>query len=473
MSSFQEAERDMAKLKVLLTGVSGGGKTYTMMIFLFALALHEAKKRGSEEPRVAVVESEKGRLKKYVGLAPHGTPWRFKVAYLTSFAPTEYVAKIEEAGRAGFDAIGIDSLSHEWQGKGGVLEMVDRNGKGQGWKDATPLHNMLIDAMLMSPAHIVATARSKIGYSYERNEQNKVEPKKIGMKPITRPGMEYEFDIVGDLDQSHILTISKSMCPAIDNAKMLKPGPDFLQPVLEWLESGEVSGTVKFVSMLADDEQVRRIIGKLAELRRDAEKEKEILFKRYRVREFAQLKIDEAADYEKRLDIDLAAKRKQAEQPKPAATPAATAAPAEQSKPATETTNGKHTPPPAGGTQSFQSTGVPMSVPSDGPPAAPKADDPAAPRSTDGVTATVGQLALNELIALKAEYFHWCGIADPAVIAEKWAPVLEKRGVTHESKLSPEAVAALALSLKKKINALAAEAGQPAQHQVEELAGRF
>jgi len=76
-------------------------------------------------------------------------------------------------------------------------------------------------------------------YVQDLNEQGKVIGiRKVGMAPIQRPGMEYEFDIVADMDWSHIMTISKSRCSAIADRKVEKPGPEFMRPVIEWLQSG-------------------------------------------------------------------------------------------------------------------------------------------------------------------------------------------------------------------------------------------
>jgi len=72
----------------------------------------------------------------------------------------------------------------------------------------------------------------------ETNEQGKIVIRKVGMSPIQRPGMEYEFDLVCDLDYAHVMTVSKSRCPAVADLKVEKPGPAFIAPVLEWLQSG-------------------------------------------------------------------------------------------------------------------------------------------------------------------------------------------------------------------------------------------
>jgi hypothetical protein len=90
--------------------------------------------------------------------------------------------------------------------------------------------------------HVITTMRSRMEYIQDVNEQGKVVGiRKVGMSPIQRPGMEYEFDIVADMDWAHILTVSKSRCSAVADLKLERPGPEFMHPVIEWLSSGSGS----------------------------------------------------------------------------------------------------------------------------------------------------------------------------------------------------------------------------------------
>jgi hypothetical protein len=79
-------------------------------------------------------------------------------------------------------------------------------------------------------------------YVQDVNESGKVIGiRKVGMAPIQRPGTEYEMDLVCDMDWSHILTVSKSRCSAVADMKVEKPGPSFIRPVIDWLQSGAAS----------------------------------------------------------------------------------------------------------------------------------------------------------------------------------------------------------------------------------------
>ncbi len=236
MSSFRKASKFKSRLRAALDGPAGSGKTFSALRW----AMWIAKQMGG---RVAVISTEPGAAEKYIGESPDGIPFDFDVCELTDFAPTSFTDKILEAGRAGYVVIVIDSLSHAWQG---ALEIIDKVKGGftdkDGWRKVTPMHNRLIDAMLRSPAHIIATMRTKTEYVIEQetraNGQIVNVPKKIGMKPIQREGVEYEFDLVCDVDLTHTMCVSKTRCSRVVDAVVVKPGADFIAPVFQWLNEG-------------------------------------------------------------------------------------------------------------------------------------------------------------------------------------------------------------------------------------------
>ena len=237
MTMFKPATREKLKLRMAIDGPSGSGKTYTALRFGFGLVDGDAG-------RVAVIDTEHRAASKYQGEAPDGIPWTFDVCELVHFAPTAYAAAIKEAGQAGYDVLIVDSLSHAWEGIGGALDLVDQKGgnKFTAWKDVTPLHRSMIEAILASPCHVIATMRTKTEYILEEetNKQGKTiqVPKKIGMAPIQRSGTEYEFDVVADMDLSHTLSVSKTRCPAMDGQKSVKPDAGFIAPLKRWLSLG-------------------------------------------------------------------------------------------------------------------------------------------------------------------------------------------------------------------------------------------
>lgn len=233
MSIFVKAEKKQAKLRLAIDGPSGSGKTYTALVAATALA------RGG---KIAVIDTERGSASLYAD------QFDFDVAELNTFNPKNYIDIIEAAEQAGYAVVVIDSLSHAWEGEGGALDMVDAaTARSQSknsyfaWRDVTPLHRKLVDAMLQSKCHIIATMRSKTEYvieEVERGGKKTQVPRKVGTAPIQRAGMEYEFTIVGDMDLDHRLVISKSRMATLADAVVVKPDLKWFGQIVEWLNSG-------------------------------------------------------------------------------------------------------------------------------------------------------------------------------------------------------------------------------------------
>lgn len=228
--TFQKATKTQSKLRMAINGPSGSGKTFTGLTFACALA---------NGGRVAVIDTERGSASKYADM------FDFDVLELDTYHPQQYMDGIQAAEDAGYDVILIDSLSHAWEGEGGVLDLHDQATKRQrtensytAWKDITPIHRKLVDAMLQSKCHIIATMRSKTEYVLVTNSQGKQEPKKVGMAPVQRQGMEYEFDIVADMDTDHNMMVSKSRCFTVADAVVNKPTAAWFQAVKAWLTDG-------------------------------------------------------------------------------------------------------------------------------------------------------------------------------------------------------------------------------------------
>lgn len=225
---FRKAIKEQARLRLALCGLAGTGKSYT------ALAIGTNLIPGG---KVAVIDTERGSASLYAN------KFDFDVCELESFSPLAYVEKIKEAERAGYDVIVIDSLSHAWAGKDGALEQKDRAAESKGnswtaWRDVTPKHQALVDAMLQTRCHVIATMRVKMEHVQE-TIGGKVEIRKVGLASIQREGMDFEMTLVGDLDHTHTLKISKTRIDGIDLGDQFeKPGADFAKRIYGWLMDG-------------------------------------------------------------------------------------------------------------------------------------------------------------------------------------------------------------------------------------------
>lgn len=227
--AFTKAVRKKAKLRLALTGPSGSGKTWG--------ALEIAKGLGG---RIACIDTEKGSASLYSDRAD------FDVLELAPpYSPEKYIEAIKEAEAAGYDVLIIDSVTHEWSGSGGVLELVDqvatarfRGNSWSAWNELTPRHRAFIDAMLQSRMHIIATGRSKTETAQvEENGRKKVA--KLGMKTEQRDGFEYEFTVVLDIvHDGHYAVASKDRTGLFKgDAKPITEQTG--AQLLAWLEAGE------------------------------------------------------------------------------------------------------------------------------------------------------------------------------------------------------------------------------------------
>jgi hypothetical protein len=222
---FKKATKLESRLRLAFVGPAGSGKTYS--------ALSVATGLGG---RIAVIDTERGSASKYADL------FEFDVLELESFAPTMFVQAIKAAESAGYDIIIIDSLSHAWIGRDGALEQVDNHArKDRGgnsfaaWRHITPKHNEMVDAIIGARAHVIATMRAKTEWVVEKDKNGKSVPRKIGLAPVQRDGLEFEFDLVGDLDIENCWTVTKTRCPAFTGKLIERPGVQVAEVLKEWL----------------------------------------------------------------------------------------------------------------------------------------------------------------------------------------------------------------------------------------------
>jgi len=227
--SFKSAKNYERKLRMALAGTPKSGKTWTALTIAHALA--------GPNGRVAVIDTENASAAKYAEFFPP-----FDVSDLEKYNPDEYVKEILEAERLGYDILIIDSLSHAWNGPGGLLEYKDQlanSGKAgmngyTAWSQATPKHTRLMHTITHSKMHIIVTMRSKVEYVLETNDKGRATPVRVGLAPIQRDETEYEFDIMGMLDKSHNMSIEGSRCPTLDN-RIISKDEDIVEILKAWL----------------------------------------------------------------------------------------------------------------------------------------------------------------------------------------------------------------------------------------------
>lgn len=229
--TFKKAVKAQENLRLALDGPAGSGKTFTALRIGSFLS---AKAGG----RIAVIDSERSSARKYANL------FDFDHLTLPDQDPHTYIDAIKAATEAGYSVIVVDSLSHAWEGTLELKDRVQKRSKSNdgfgAWREVTPVHNELVDVMLRAGAHVIVTMRTKTEYLVEKNDdtgKNKVT--KVGTKPVQRDGVEYEFDVVGDMDLENNLVVSKTRCPQIRGEVIYQPGEDLAAVLYEWLQDGE------------------------------------------------------------------------------------------------------------------------------------------------------------------------------------------------------------------------------------------
>ena len=223
--NFHRAQRQKAKLRLALAGPAGSGKTYSALQVAFGLG-----------GRVALIDTERGSGELYAHLGEYDT-----CPLEAPFTPEKFVQAIREAQDAGYDVIIIDSLSHAWAGPGGVLDIhghtADIGGNSwAAWRQVTPRHNELVDTMLQSRCHIIATLRSKTEH-VQVIEDGKTVVKKVGLNPIQRAGLDYEFTVFLDLSHNHTAGTGKDRTGLFDG-QVFRPTRETGAKLLTWLETG-------------------------------------------------------------------------------------------------------------------------------------------------------------------------------------------------------------------------------------------
>jgi hypothetical protein len=224
---IRKAERVKSKLRLAIAGPSGSGKTMG--------SLKLAKGIGQ---KILLIDTERGSGDLYADLFEYDI-----ITLEPPFKPDALIEALRAGEAADYDVIVVDSLSHFWADEGGLLDQADKleaSGKNRFtlWADITPQHRRLVNALLNSPKHIVATMRSKQAYEMERDEKTgKSSVKKMGLAPVQREGMEYEFTVFFDVDSNHHAKASKDRT-AMFNNEVFMIDESIGQRISKWLNTG-------------------------------------------------------------------------------------------------------------------------------------------------------------------------------------------------------------------------------------------
>lgn len=255
MGMFTKATKHEAKLRLAIAGPSGSGKTYSALAIATGLG-----------GPIAFVDTEHGSASKYADL------YSFDVLELHApYHPDKYIEAIQGAAQAGYNVVILDSISHAWNGAGGLLELVEQVSKRMktpnsytAWGDVTPIQNRFIEAIVSANIHVIATMRSKQEYVQDKDERTgRTIISKKGMAPIQRDSMEYEFDIFLEMNMDNEGIVGKTRCPEMTGKVYSKPGKQVADILAKWLggEPLPISGDVLFAKPEPPTDEELEILG--------------------------------------------------------------------------------------------------------------------------------------------------------------------------------------------------------------------
>lgn len=254
MNKFEKAAKSRTSMKLAIAGPSGSGKTYS--------SLQIAEGLVGDLSKVAVLDSENGSAHLYAHLGDYSV-----LSMKAPFTPEAFVEAIHQAEKQGFQCLIIDSLSASWEGLGGILHIHSQmpGNSFQSWASLTPRQNHLIQAILQSPMHIICTMRSKQEYVVNTSS-GKAIPEKIGMKPIQRDGIDYEFSVMFEIGMNHVAQCTKDRTGHFRNKHEINLNTDIGKSLARWCqeESSEpesvVSAEVPVLESHEDDAEFDSIL---------------------------------------------------------------------------------------------------------------------------------------------------------------------------------------------------------------------
>jgi hypothetical protein len=224
---LQKAQRHQVKLRIGLSGPSGFGKTYSALLMAYGIT--------NDWNKIALIDTENNSASLYSHLGS------FNVLSLDEpYSPERYIKAIKVCAESDIEIIIIDSISQEWSGKGGCLEIHEQlGGTFNMWSKITPRHNSFIDAIIQSKCHVIVTTRSKVDYSLDKDANGKTKVMKLGTKSIQREGLEYELTVNFEfLNENHLVSASK------DRTEIFSGMPEFIinsstgKKLIEWCNQG-------------------------------------------------------------------------------------------------------------------------------------------------------------------------------------------------------------------------------------------
>lgn len=249
---LQKAKRGNTKLKIGLSGASGVGKTYSALLLAYGIT--------NEWSKVAIIDTENGSSNLYAHLG------NFNVLQLEApFSPDKYIEAITACEKACMEVIIIDSISNEWKGSGGCLDIHRKlGGRFHDWGAVTPKHQAFVDKIIQSNVHIITTVRRKIEYVTGLDDRGKMTVSKLGTKEEMRNGFEYDLTLNFELlNEKHLARVTKDRTELFSNIKDFIINISTGQKLAVWSEDNvELSVIFKEINTCSTIEGLQHLYAK-------------------------------------------------------------------------------------------------------------------------------------------------------------------------------------------------------------------
>jgi len=255
---LKQAQRHQVKLRLGLSGASGFGKSYSALLLAFGIT--------NDWSKIAIIDTENNSANLYAHLG------NFNVLALNEpYSPERYIEAIRTCENTSIEVVIIDSITHEWNGKGGCLQIHEKlGGRFQDWAKVSPRHQAFIDAILQSSCHVITTVRRKVDYSMDTDMNGRAKVTKLGMKEITRNGFEYEltlnFELIND---KHLAKASK------DRTGLFMDKPEFVinqatgKKLIAWCNEGvSLEEAAKEIEACSTDDGLKHLFSKYQSLQK-------------------------------------------------------------------------------------------------------------------------------------------------------------------------------------------------------------
>lgn len=293
---LRKAQRKQAYLKLGMSAPSGGGKTAGALIIGYGLMKEKYPHLSDAElwDKIGILDTENGSGELYVnsliGNLPIGEYSTITVS--APFTAEKYIQGMEMMEEAGLEVCILDSTTHLWTGSGGLLEkQTDATKRNSGnsytaWREVTPLHNAFVEKMLQCHMHVIATMRSKTEYTQEQDPvTGKKSVKKLGMNPVQRDGMEYEFTIFFDVDDTHETHATKDRTGIWGDGSFFKITRETGAKIMRWLMEAKPDAPEKVIAEQKAPVNLEALKNEIKSVFSDASKEQKeelkAIFKKY------------------------------------------------------------------------------------------------------------------------------------------------------------------------------------------------